>query len=198
MTTLEQASQLINLAKQAVGSELSGKTLVIDKAIEKQFSNYLGVFITLKKHGELRGCIGFPLPHYRLYRAMIEAAKAAAFSDPRFSPVVEDELDQISFEISILSVPKKIDINEDNYDKLIKIGRDGLIIRYGYTSGLLLPQVFTEYNCTPLKALQMTCDKAGLPPHAWKDPDATIEIFSGEVFFEQGPGGKIVKEELEN
>ena len=121
MTTLEQASQLINLAKQAVGSELSGKTLVIDKAIEKQFSNYLGVFITLKKHGELRGCIGFPLPHYRLYRAVIEAAKAAAFSDPRFSPVVEDELDQISFEISILSVPKKIDINEDNYDKLIKI-----------------------------------------------------------------------------
>jgi uncharacterized protein len=104
---------------------------------------------------------------------------AAAFHDPRFHPVNRDELKDLKLEISVLSPLREIvDVNE------IEVGRHGLYIVKGVFSGLLLPQVATEYRWDRTTFLRETCRKAGLPPQAWKDEDVRIFVFSAEVFGE--------------
>jgi AmmeMemoRadiSam system protein A len=104
-------------------------------------------------------------------------AQAAAFEDPRFSPVREEEVDQLEIEISVMTPLKRIrDLN------LIEVGKHGLVIKFGYNSGLLLPQVATEYGWDRDTFLQQTCLKAGLPPKSYQDPETEIYTFSAEVF----------------
>jgi hypothetical protein len=186
----EQAKILIHLARNSILSTFLKKTT--DSSAAREFNAKMGVFVTLKMYDRLRGCIGFPQGHYPLYQGVIRAAKAAAFDDPRFSPVSHGEMDDITIEISILTEPKLIEVArpEDYFDKIV-IGRDGLIIHKDYHSGLLLPQVFIEYGSTPKSALEMLCQKAGLPSDAWKD--AQISSFQSEVFAEAEPNGKIEK-----
>jgi len=143
------------------------------------------VFVTLNIDGELRGCIGFPEPVLPLYEAVIESARSAAFSDPRFMPLSKEEFDKVHIELSVLTVPELIKVKKsEDYLNKIKIGSDGLIIRGEYGSGLLLPQVFTEYKCNPKKALEMTCQKAGLSSDAWKDLKNKIFKFQAHIFEE--------------
>ena len=159
-----------------------------------KFKEERGVFVTLNELEKLRGCIGFPEPVYPLKRAIIEAARAAAFKDPRFPPVTEEEIEDITVEISVLTKPKLIEADSpEEYLNCIEIGKHGLIIRHEWRSGLLLPQVFTDYQCTPKQALEMTCEKAGLDREAWKDPEAKIYSFSAQIFGEEEPGGKIAE-----
>ncbi len=161
-------TSLLKLARNTIESSIHDVDInedILDDC--KQFNKKQGVFVTLHKHGELRGCIGFPYPHLELYKAVIEAARSAAFNDPRFSAVKEDELNNIDIEISVLTEPETINPDPSN----VRIGTDGLIIKKGFNSGLLLPQVFTEYNASPEEALQMTCQKAGLSKDAWKDAE---------------------------
>ena len=114
----------------------------------------------------------------------MEMAEAAALRDPRFPPVSPDELDDLEIEISVLTVPKEIhDINE------IEVGKHGIIIERGFNSGLLLPQVATEYGWDRITFLEHTCRKAGLPPNAWKEKGTIIKIFSAEVFDEHSVDG---------
>ena len=127
-----------------------------------------GVFVTLYKKKHLRGCIGFPEPILPLGIALIKAAKAAAFEDPRFSPLSTSELKEIKIEITLLTKPKKTD------PKKIKVGKDGLIIKKGFNSGLLLPQVAVEYKWDAKTFLEQTCLKAGLDKDAWKDAESSI------------------------
>jgi AmmeMemoRadiSam system protein A len=103
--------------------------------------------------------------------------RAAALHDPRFQPVRPQELSSIEFEISVLTPIKRC----TNIDDIV-IGRDGLIITKGWSKGLLLPQVATEYGWDRETFLEHTCIKAGLPSEAWKDKDTVIEMFSAEVF----------------
>jgi hypothetical protein len=138
-----------------------------------------GVFVTLKKQGELRGCIGFIDPPFPLYKAIIEASLRAAFYDPRFPPLRQEELNEIKIEISILGPIVPVEKIEE-----IEIGRDGLIIKEGSHQGLLLPQVATELDLDRLKFLELTCQKAGLSPWAWKY-GASIYRFSANVFEEK-------------
>lgn len=139
-----------------------------------------GAFVTLNKHGNLRGCIGYIVAAKPLFETVKEVAKSSAFADRRFPAVVENEIDELEIEISVLSPFKEIDdINE------IKVGVHGIMIRRGVQSGLLLPQVAMEYNWDRDTFLTHTCHKAHLPGGAWKSKDVSIEIFSAAVFNEK-------------
>ncbi|MBT3406936.1 TIGR00296 family protein [Candidatus Woesearchaeota archaeon] len=184
MLSLEQGTKLVNLAKISIASYFTGEAPNLDE-YKKEFSEEQGVFVTLTINKELRGCIGFPESPFPLYKGVFNAAKAAAFEDPRFPSLSEEEWPSVAVEISILTVPKKIDVNTpEDYLNEIKVGRDGLIVRNNSTSGLLLPQVPLEYEWTELEFLQHTCVKAGLEMNAWKDLDNKVYKFQAQVFTE--------------
>ena len=140
-----------------------------------------GAFVTLTIHGQLRGCIGYVIAERPLLETVREAARAAAFQDPRFAPLRRAELSELRLEISVLSEPRPVCSLEE-----IRVGDHGLIVRHGFRSGLLLPQVATEYGWDRETFLSHTCAKAGLPRDSWRDPDTEIELFEAEVFGEEG------------
>lgn len=136
-----------------------------------------GAFVTLHKHGQLRGCIGHIVAHFPLAETISKMATAAAFEDPRFSPVTAEELKDLEIEISVLTPFQKISNVEE-----IKVGVHGLYMKKGFHSGLLLPQVATEYKWDRKTFLEQTCRKAGLPGDAWKERDMEIYVFSADIF----------------
>jgi len=187
---------LVKTARQAVTEFLSnGNRIKLEAEYEKKFSFDSGVFVTLNKPDGLRGCIGFPMPEKKLSYAIIEGAIAAATEDPRFPPVTTKELNDITFEVTVLTPPMEIDVSDPmEYLTKIKVGRDGLIIRHSFYSGLLLPQVPGEYGWSVEEFLQHTCHKAGLEKDFWKSGKAKIEKFEGIVFKEETPNGEVVRE----
>jgi AmmeMemoRadiSam system protein A len=128
----------------------------------------------------LRGCIGYIQPVRPLYLTVQEMAEAAALQDPRFTPVTEGELETLGIEISALTPLRKIKSVDE-----IQVGLHGIYMKKDYFSGLLLPQVATEYGWDRTTFLEHTCMKAGLPTNAWKDKDAEIYIFAADIFSEQ-------------
>lgn len=138
-----------------------------------------GIFVTIKKNKILRGCIGYIKGVFPLGKAVIEMAESAGFSDPRFPPVSESELAKIDFEISVLSPLEKIELHEI---EKIEVGKHGIYLKNGYSSGLLLPQVAVEYSWNRDEFLNQTCIKAGLPKEAYKSENTEIYIFSAEIF----------------
>ena len=187
---------LVKTARQAVTEFLSnGNRIKLEAEYEKKFSFDSGVFVTLNKPDGLRGCIGFPMPEKKLSRAIVEGAIAAATEDPRFPPVTTKELDDITFEVTVLTPPMEIDVSDPmEYLTKIKVGRDGLIVRHSFYSGSLLPQVPGEYGWNVEEFLQHTCHKAGLEKDFWKSGKAKIEKFEGIVFKEETPNGEVVRE----
>ncbi|MFH1782618.1 MAG: AmmeMemoRadiSam system protein B [Candidatus Omnitrophota bacterium] len=160
---------------EAVGGEKSKDIEVNeDKLLEKR-----GAFVTIKKEGQLRGCIGYVVGVKPLHQTVRSVARSAALDDPRFRPVSKGELDELELEISALTPLKKIASIDE-----IEVGMHGLVIKKGFRQGLLLPQVATEYNWDKETFLGHTCQKAGLPTDAWKDPGTEILVFSAEVFDE--------------
>ncbi len=149
------------------------------------FEENRGVFVTITKKGELRGCIGLPYPVYPLREGIIEAAVSASTSDPRFPPVSPAEIDDIRIEVTILSIPERLTCPPEDRDRNIVIGKDGLIIQGHGRSGLLLPQVATEYNMEPEEFLDHVCMKAGLPPGMWRSADTEVLVFQGQIFTER-------------
>jgi len=158
------------------------------------------VFVTLKHYpgGELRGCIGYPLPILPLGEAIRDAAVAAASEDPRFPPVEPNEMDRVSVEVSILTIPQLVlSTSPENLVAGIRPGRDGLIVDGYGQNGLLLPQVASEQGWGAERFLEGTCEKAGLPADAWRDRRVRIRRFEAEVFGEQRPKGPVVREPTE-
>jgi len=140
-----------------------------------------GAFVTLQEQGELRGCIGYVEARVPLWQAVMENAVNAAVHDPRFPTVTAAEVPKIKIEISAMSpLERTTDVSK------IEVGKHGIMLSRGMYRGLLLPQVATEYGWNREEFLQHTCLKAGLPSDAWKDPATKIEIFSAEVFHEEG------------
>ena len=171
---------LITLARRTIEAECSGETAdteVPDSAIMKK---PLGAFVTLKKQGQLRGCIGYIEAVKPLAETIRDMAKAAAFSDHRFRPVTTREVPDLEIEISVLSPIRKIDDPSE-----IEVGKHGIIITRGVNRGLLLPQVATEMGWDRKTFLEHTCMKAGLPADSWKEPGIKIEVFSAEIFSER-------------
>ena len=136
------------------------------------------------------------MPEKKLSHAIVEGSIAAATEDPRFSEVRTGELNDITFEVTVLTPPVEITVTDPmEYLEKIKVGRDGLIIRNSFSSGLLLPQVPVEYGWNVEEFLQHTCEKTGLEKNAWKNERVKIEKFEGIIFKEETPNGKILREE---
>jgi uncharacterized protein len=148
------------------------------------FSEKRGVFVTLTENGMLRGCIGLPYPVMPLGEAIVHAASAAAVEDPRFPPVKQEELSSINLEVTILTVPVPVEGDPMKRPGQVIVGKHGLIIRGMGTSGLLLPQVATEYGWDSETFLDHTCTKAGLSARCWTHPSVEILTFEGQIFSE--------------
>lgn len=186
---------LVKRAKKTVYDFLVKNTQnTPDKEFESEFSFESGVFVTITRENHLRGCIGFPMPHKKLYEALDEAAIAAATQDPRFLPITEEELDDITFEVTVLTPPILITANKpEEYLQEIRVGRDGLIVKNSSNSGLLLPQVPVEYGWNAEEFLRHTCQKAGLEQDCWKRHDTEVLRFEGIIFKETEPNGKVIR-----
>jgi uncharacterized protein (TIGR00296 family) len=194
----EDGQTLVKTARLVVTKYIKeGKKIELAKEIKSKFSYKSGVFVTLNKEDNLRGCIGFPTPDRILHQSLVDAAIAASTEDPRFPPVRLEEFDDITFEVTILTPPVEIKVNDTSeYPKMIKIGRDGLIIKWEFGSGLLLPQVPVEYGWNEEEFLGHTCEKAGAPSSYWKQKSVKILRFEGIVFKETKPNGQIKRLEL--
>ncbi|MFP3905166.1 MAG: AmmeMemoRadiSam system protein A, partial [Armatimonadota bacterium] len=175
-----QQEYLLTLARTTLKQVLSDKTLTDPVTDDPMMHQQRAVFVTLKKNGELRGCIGQIRARAPLAVAVQDAAKSAATSDPRFPPVTPDELDAIDIEISVLSPMKPV---EDYRD--IEVGKHGVLIQRGSRSGVFLPQVGPEQGWNREEMLQNLCArKAGLPPEAYKDSQTRLYAFTAQVFGE--------------
>ena len=189
---------LVKTARMIVTQYLkNGTKLKLEKEFTDNFSFKSGVFVTLNSTLGLRGCIGYPLPDKLLFNALEDAAISAATKDSRFSAVKSKELNSITFEVTILTPPKKVVVSKpEEYLSKIKVGRDGLIVKHGFYSGLLLPQVPIEYGWNEKEFLEYTCEKAGLPKNYWKNSETEIQKFEGIVFKEENPNGIVIREML--
>jgi AmmeMemoRadiSam system protein A len=177
--TASEKQTLLALARTCIAQYLKDESCPQLPQATGLLAEKCGAFVTLHKHGELRGCIGSMVGYRPLVETVQEMAIAAATEDPRFDRVRPEELDQIDLEISVLTPLRRItDVNE------IIVGTHGILLRQGRRQGVLLPQVAREWGWDREAFLQNTCLKAGLPEDAWKDPATSIEIFSAEVFGE--------------
>ncbi len=192
----EDGAMLVKQARKSVVDFLTkSETVSQNKEFLEKFAHPSGVFVTLNKNNSLRGCIGYPFPDKVLSSALKEAAISAATSDPRFPTVSIEELDEITFEVTILSEPKIIQVEKaQQYLDQIRVSRDGLVVRNGFNSGLLLPQVPVKYNWSAVEFLEHTCKKSGLQKDCWKDADTEILKFQGVIFAETSPNGQIRQE----
>ena len=176
-----QRRKLLEIARKSIEAYLkTGKKIELTET-DPLLLKEMGAFVTLREHGELRGCIGNLMENKPLYLTIRDMAVEAATADPRFSPVQLTELENIDIEISVLSPLERI----DSADK-IQLGVHGVLVKRGFNSGVFLPQVATETGWTKEEFLSNLCaHKAGLAPEAWKDKSTELYIFSAEVFSEK-------------
>lgn len=193
---------LVRLARKAVEENLKdGRIISPPKDVSPSLLEKRGVFVTINNviNGKksLRGCIGFPYPVYPLVRAVIEAAIESATRDPRFPPMTMHELNNVVFEVSVLTEPKLIEVKSPTeYPSKIKIGEDGLIVERGFYKGLLLPQVPVEWGWDEEEFLCQCCMKAGLSPDCWVLKGTKIYKFQCIIFEETKPNGPVVRRTL--
>jgi AmmeMemoRadiSam system protein A len=180
----QEKLELLKLARRAIESLLRERRAEVVPAEGLGLNQPGGAFVTLHREGRLRGCIGRIRSHDPLYRTVQEMAVAAASQDFRFKPLQTDELVELDIEISALSVPRPIRPEE------VEVGTHGLIVSQGLSSGLLLPQVATQYGWDAKTFLRETCQKAGLNPEAWQNAGIRIEAFTAEVFSEKSTGNQ--------
>jgi AmmeMemoRadiSam system protein A len=172
-----QKHALVELARRSVIATVSG---IAPPTLSVTLPDASGVFVTIKRRGELRGCLGTLQCHRGLAGEVARCAADAATEDPRFPPVSMDELPDVAVEVSVLGPLEPIDPRDPG---AIVVGRHGLVAERGVRRGLLLPQVATEWDWNVEQFLQQTCLKAGLDPDAWQH-DARIFRFEAEVIGE--------------
>jgi len=185
LTTAEK-TELLEIAKRSVETAVrEHKGYDVGTARNARLMQERGAFVTLKKRGQLRGCIGYVAPVEPLAVTVRDVAAFAALEDRRFQPVSVAELPELEYEISVLSPLRRVlDTRQ------IRIGTDGLVIKRDASEGLLLPQVAPEQGWNRLQFLENTCLKAGINPSAWKDPDTDIFSFTALVFGDHTPARK--------
>lgn len=174
--TEDEKKELLQLAHSTIELFVSENKIPEYKTKNTNLIEKKGAFVTLKKNGRLRGCIGFIEPRLPLYQSIMQTAIYAACRDARFLPVSQDELDELEVEISVLSPLQKI-----SDPKLVMVGKHGLVIAKNGKKGLLLPQVPVENHWDQQTFLEQTCIKAGLPKDAWKT-GADIFVFEAVIF----------------
>jgi len=176
----EQQEVLLKLARERIETYVkTGEKKKFD-AHDERMKVKQGAFVTLRKDGVLRGCIGHIVPIEALCDTVADMAIAAATEDPRFPVVTTEELKDINIEISVLSVPRRVQSAEE-----IELGKHGVIVRKGMRQGVFLPQVATETGWDKKTFLEHLCwGKAGLPKDSWKDKDTELYVFTAQLFEE--------------
>lgn len=177
--TSSQKEKLLKIARESIENFVKEGKIIPLQEEDPVLKTKTGVFVTIKEHGMLRGCIGFTDPIFPLYEGVQKAGILAATQDPRFKPLSKDELPLIHIEISVLTPLRKI-----NNVKEIVVGKHGIMISKEGKRGLLLPQVAVEYGWNREQFLDQTCVKANLPYGCWKK-DAEIQIFEAIIFEEK-------------
>jgi uncharacterized protein len=196
--TLTDAKFLIHLARNAVKEYLENDTVIKPpEDTSKKLFEHCGVFVTINsvRNGEkeLRGCIGYPYPTNPLVEAVIDSAINAATQDPRFNSLSMRELGNVVFEVSVLTPPQPVEVqNPKEYIDKIKVGQDGLIVEKGFYKGLLLPQVPVEWGWCEEEFLCQCCVKAGLPPDSWLIKGTKLYKFKSYIAEELSPCGEVV------
>ncbi len=196
--TIEEGTELVRLARTSVESYIKNRK-IINSTIKS--NKKLGVFVTIyhlnimNSQKNLRGCIGYIIPLKNIYDSVIAAAINAATKDPRFSAISERELDEVIFEVSVLTKPSliRVDNSDVSLNKIV-IGRDGLLLESVYGSGLFLPQVPVEQKWNIREYLTNLCYKAGAPPDTWLLPDSKLYTFHSIIFREKLPNREIYAE----
>jgi AmmeMemoRadiSam system protein A len=176
---------LLNTARNSISSAVGGTSISKTDPRSQFRVEYAGAFVTLLKEGELRGCMGYTEKVKSLMDMVEDVAAMAATEDPRFAPVLPDELPHIEIEISVLSPMERVDSIEK-----IEVGKHGLLLEWRRNRGLLLPQVPVEYGWDRETFLNQTSRKAGLSPDGWRLPEAKLFCFTAEVFGEKMLQGK--------
>jgi AmmeMemoRadiSam system protein A len=175
--TEDEKQMLRQIARTVIEHRILNRPVPKFETSSEKLNENRGAFVTLHKRGQLRGCIGNIRGNRPLCRTVAEMAAEAAFGDPRFPPVSRGELKDLDIEISAMTPLSRIESVEE-----IEVGKHGIYIEKGFFSGLLLPQVATEYGWDRTTFLEHTCYKAGLDKNAWKEKDTKIHIFSAEIF----------------
>jgi uncharacterized protein (TIGR00296 family) len=196
MYSLEEGKKLVLLARKNIENYLKDRKNIEIQEIPESFRINSGIFVTLHTYplNTLRGCIGYPEPVMPLIDALLDASVSSAVRDPRFPRVRYEDMKNIIIEITVLTPPELIKVeNPEQYPSKIKVGDDGLIIEQGYRKGLLLPQVAIEQNWDEEEFLCQTCMKAGLPLDCWMNKTTQIFKFKGQIFSETKPEGEIIE-----
>jgi len=186
--SVEDGKLLVKTAREVLLSHLHGRTYALKN--KPVFRIRCGVFVTLEKNHDLRGCIGFVQPRV-LSEGLVQASLGAGFNDPRFPPITLKELNDITIEVSLLSPFKEIKSTSPN-ERLaqIKQGVSGVLLKKGILSAVFLPQVWEKI---PEKEdfLNALCEKAGLPWGFWVDPSTVLKTFNVIAFKEKTPNGEV-------
>ncbi len=181
MLCADEQKELVDIASKSIRRTVRGEAAgrpPRSKSFDSEsaLSQPAGAFVSLYKKGELRGCLGVIVSETSLAETVSQLAGRSATEDPRFSPVTEDELNDIQVEISVLSPLREISAIDE-----IQIGKHGIFISAGMYRGLLLPQVAVKHHWSVNRFLEETCVKAGLPRDQWKHAETNIYIFSAEI-----------------
>jgi len=171
---------LLIIARKTLESRLNKKQVPEFEILSDILKEKRAVFVTLKKDGSLRGCIGRIVADTPLYKTVSNVVVDSAFNDPRFNEVNLSELDQIDIEISVMTPFEKI----GSFDE-IEVGVHGLMLKLGFNSGLFLPQVATEQGWDKKTYLEQLSLKAGIDADAYLNKEAVIYKFSAQVFGEK-------------
>ncbi len=182
MTSDRDRKLLLAIAREALAAHLAGRPAA-DAASTVGVERLAGVFVTLRRSGELRGCIGHVEPRVPLGRLVARCAIAAATSDPRFAAVTAAELAALQIEVSIMGPLEPIAAVDE-----IELGRHGLLVEAGRRRALLLPQVAIEHRWDRHTFLVETCRKAGIPIHH-SERRGCLWRFEAEVFGERPTAG---------
>ncbi len=180
----EDRKTLLAMARKTLEDYLKSGTkpeFFKDTPVPENLKKEAGMFVTLRKGGDLRGCIGYIIGREPLYLAVSELAISSATRDPRFPPVKYDDLKGIHIEISVMSPLKRVQSADE-----IELGKHGVYVKKGYYSGIFLPQVATEMGWDKETFLRNLCaGKAGLPQDAWKDRETELNVFTADIFEEE-------------
>lgn len=195
-----QGKFLVKFARGTIESQFGSEPPEIPENMREVMNEFHAVFVTLQTYPghELRGCIGCTEPIAPLGSLIKDIAISSAFRDPRFRPLKKGGMKSIIVEVSVLTAPELIKVdNPGEYPDKIRIGRDGLIAEAGVMKGLLLPQVPVEWQWDANEFLSHTCMKASLTPDSWLDKRTRIYKFNAQVFSETEPDGDVVERSLE-
>lgn len=178
-STLEE--EVLTIARLTLDEYISSGQKPKLMPVHKRLFQSGGVFVTLKKDGHLRGCIGLVESNNQIWETIQDMTIAAAIDDPRFDKVTKGELNDIKIEVSLLSIPQEI----DDYQQ-IEVGTHGVIIENKGTRGVFLPSVAVEFGWNLKQMLENLClHKCYLGANCYKDPTSKIYTFIAEVFEEK-------------